>query len=408
MVDLRRLIPEGAGIWWGQGTAEPLTLVDSFIDVAEQLGTIRAFAGLTWNERLVEELPPSVSVMSYGALGHLRKLAARGRLEIIPAHYSALPRLFAAGTLPADVGLLQVSPPDSQGLVSLGVGVDYMADAIAHTKTLIAEINHRTPTTRGLRIPLSRFATAIEVDRPLPEVEVRGPDEIDRRIAANVSGLIEDGDTIQIGVGSLPEAVISALDDHRDLGVHSGIITDSVVSLIEQGVINGAQKRIDSGVAVAGSVFASERAHRLLPDLPIELRPTSYTHSPVILSQLESFVSVNSAIQVDLFGQVASETANGRQLGAIGGQVDFSRAAALTGGRSIIALRSTVNGPSGSTSTIVSRLDVPATTPRMDVDFVVTEHGIAQLSGSTEAERRRRMLKVTSPEFRTELEGQKS
>lgn len=407
-MDLGKLIPEGAGIWWGQGTAEPLTLLDTFIDVAEQLGPIRAFAGLTWNKRLVEDLPPSVSVMSYGALGHLRKLAARGRLEIIPTHYSGLPRLFASGMLPTDVGLLQVSPPDSKGLVSLGVGADYMADAIAHTRTVLAEINHRAPTTRGPRIPLSRFATVIEVDRALPEVEIREPDEIDRRIASNVCSLIDDGDTIQIGVGSLPEAVMSMLADHQDLGVHSGIITDGVVDLIERGVINGSRKQIDSGVAVGGSVFASERSHRLLPDLPIELRPTSYTHSPAILSELESFVSVNSAIQVDLFGQVGAETANGRQLGAIGGQVDFSRAAALTGGRSIIALRSTVSSGPGSMSTIVPCLDVPATTPRMDVDFVVTEHGIAELSGATEIERRRRLLKVTSPEFRTELEGQRS
>lgn len=406
MIDLRKYIRPGDGVWWGQEGAEATPLVDALLDQAEQIGRITAFTGMALNPRLIADLPDSMTMTSYGALGGLRRLAQAGRLDVVPCHYAALPRLFARGMLPRDVGIVQVSPPDDEGMVSLGIGVDYSANAIPHTRTLLAEVNEQMPTTRGgPRLPIGMFDHVVETDRPLLESGVREPDAVDRKIASNVAGHIQDGDTLQIGVGSLPDAVLTALSGHRNLGIHSGIITDAVLSLVDSGVVDGSHKAIDTGLVVAGSAFCTAAGRRLLPGLPVEFRPTSYTHSPAVLSRLPDLVSVNSAIEVDLNGQVGAEFARGTYIGAVGGQVDFSRAASLTGAHSIIALRSTVKLREGSTaSTIVPSLESPVTTGRADIDLVVTEHGTAELTGCTSLERARRLIRVAAPEHRETLE----
>jgi acyl-CoA hydrolase len=401
MIDLEPYLPPGGGVWWSQGGAEPTPLVHALLDQIDHLGPRRAFCGLTWDRRLTSELPDSLTLQSYGALGELRKLSRAGRLTVVPCHYSALPRLFAAGALPRDVGFVQVSPPDADGTCSLGIGVDYAADAIEHTAVLIAEINQQMPATFGTpRIPLSRFAAVLETDRPLSQPGAREPDDIERAIARNVAELIRDGDTLQLGVGALPAAVLDCLAGHRDLGLHSGMIEDGVLRLIEKGVLTGARKEIDRGVAVTGAALGSTELYRRLTDVPIQFRPASYTHSPSVLSQLRSLVSINSAIEVDLTGQVGAEIRHGAYIGAVGGQVDFSRAAALTGARSII----TVRARSGSHSTIVPALHGGVvTTARSDVDIVVTEYGAAQLRGCELPERARRLIAIAAPEHREEL-----
>jgi acyl-CoA hydrolase len=288
-------------------------------------------------------------------------------------------------------------------MVSLGIGVDYAADAIRHTGRLVAEVNAQMPATAGSRrLPLESFAAVIETDRPLREAVARAPEAADRRIAEHVASLVEDGDTIQVGVGTLPDAVLEAMRDHADLGVHSGMITDGIVSLMERGVITGAKKERDRGLVVTGSALCTQSGYRRLDGLPIEFRPASYTHAPAVLSQFQSLVSINSAIEIDLLGQVGSEVAGGVHIGAVGGQVDFSRAASLTGARSIIALRSQVHGM----STIVPSLrSGVVTTARVDVDAVVTEHGIAMLTGRTVAERAQQLIAVAAPEHRESLEA---
>ena len=401
VIDLRPLVTAGDGVWWGQAAAEATPLVDALLDQAGDIGPVRAFCGLSFNRRLARDLPKEITLTSYGAMGELRVLSKAGRLEVVPAHYSALPRLFAERLLPADIGLVQVSPPGPDGLCSVGIGADYSPDAARHSRTLIAEINHQMPATRGTPgIPLDRFAAVFESDRPLPEAPDRRPDEIDAAIAGHVAGLVEDGDTIQMGVGALPAAILDGLSGHQDLGFHSGMLTDGVLRLVGQGVITGRRKEIDQGLAVTGIAIGSADLYARLDEMPVEFRPASYTHSARVLAQLSRLVAINSALQVDLTGQVGAEIVRGRYLGGVGGQADFSGAAARTGARSIIALRSRA----GEKSTIVAALrDGPVTTARADVDVVVTEHGVAHLRGCALSERAGRLAAIAAPEHRDSL-----
>ncbi|HEY2042181.1 MAG TPA: acetyl-CoA hydrolase/transferase C-terminal domain-containing protein [Jatrophihabitans sp.] len=402
MIDLSPFVRPGTGIWWSQASAEPTVLVHALLDQADQLGPVRAFCGMTWDERLTTALPDSVTLMSYGALGSLRTLSRAGRLQVVVCNYSGLPRLFASGALPCDVGFVQVSPPDTDGNCSLGIGVDYVADAVAHTPVLIAEVNRRMPATAGTaKIPLSRFSAVVETDRPLLEAPERAADEIERAIARQVAALVEDGDTLQLGVGSLPTAVFEALSGHADLGIHSGMISDSVVRLVDKGVITGARKQIDTGVIVTGAALGSSELYQRIPELPVEFRPASYTHAPGVLAQLRGFVSINSAIEVDLTGQVGAEDRRGVYVGAVGGHADFTRAASTTGARSIIALRSRSGGESSIRVALAGGI---VTTARADVDYVVTEYGAAHVTGVPLAERVRRLVAIAAPEHREELE----
>lgn len=397
MLDLRQHIRLGDGVWWSQAGGEATPLVDALLEQVADIGPVRAFSGLTFNRRL-REVPEQLTLVSYGAMGELRK--ARG-LQVVPAHYSVLPRLFAERALPGDVGLVQVAPPGPDGVCSFGIGVDYAADAARHSRSLIAEINHRMPATAGTPgIPLERFAAVIETDRPVPEAPDRTPDAVDVAIAARVAELIEDGDTVQMGVGALPSAIMDGLAGHRDLGFHSGMLTDGVLRLVEKGVLTGRRKEVDEGLLVTGTAIGSAELYARLAELPVVFRPASYTHDPGVLARLRRLVAINSAIEVDLGGQVGSELAGGRYLGGIGGQADFSGAAARTGARSIIALRSTAGGA----STIVRSLSGPVSTARADVDVVVTEHGTAWLRGCPLAERGARLVSVAAPDHREDLE----
>lgn len=398
MIDLTSYVRPGDGVWWSQTSAEPTPLVDALIEQVDAIGGVRAFVGMSWNERLLDA-PDSLDVSSYGALGSLRRLSSAGRLTVVPTHYSALPGLFASGSLPSDVGLVQVSPADEDGLYSLGVGVDYIADAVPHTRTLIAEVNRRMPATRGsVRLPRSRFAAVVETDRPLLELPDAAASDVDRGIAATIAQLIEDGDTIQIGVGGLPTAVLAALQGHRALGVHSGMISDGIADLVEAGVVTGERKEIDAGLVVTGAALGSRSLYERLGGLPVEFRPASYTHASEVLGRLRRLVSINSAVEVDLSGQVNAEVRRGVYIGAIGGHRDFSRAASSTGARSIIALRATSRGR----STIVPTVGT-VTTGRTDVDVVVTEYGAAPVRGCSVQERATRLLAIAAPEFHDEL-----
>jgi acyl-CoA hydrolase len=380
---LARWISPAEGVVFGQACAEPTVLVDALLAQAPEIGRLQAFVGLTWGDRIPTGAPASLGIVSYGALGTLGRLAD---LEIVPCHFSALPALFETRALPGDVALIQVAPPDSRGRCSLGVGVDYIADAVGHARVVIAEVNDHCPATAGAWIDWDRLDVAVMTSRPLLEAPVVEPGETERAIAAHVAALVRDGDTIQIGVGVLPAAIMEELTGHRDLGIHSGMITDGVLDLLEAGVVTNRDKPADTGLTVTGAALGSRRLFDALGEREdVVFAPVSYTHAPRTLAEVGRLCAINSAVEIDLHGQVNSESVGARVLGAVGGQVDFLRGASASGGAAIVAL------PAGR---IVAELSGPVSTSRSDVDWVVTEHGARSLRRLTDGARAEALLEL--------------
>jgi acetyl-CoA hydrolase len=344
--------------------------------------------------------------MSYGAIAQNLKLARAGLLDVVPVHYSQLPQLFLSGACPVDVALIQLSLPDQSGRYSLGMANDYVLDIARRARVVVAEVNAAAPWSCGAALPDGvRIDHWIHSDRePARPVYAGGGDFADR-IAARVAALVPDGATIEIGVGLLPDRIVAALSGHRDLGVHTGTIGEGLVDLVEAGVVTNARKPIDAGRSVVALLSGGRRlaafAHH---NSELEVRPAAYTHAPATLAQLDGLVAINSALEVDLTGQVNAEMVDGRYVGGLGGLVDFCRGAAgAVNGRSIIALGSTARGE--TVSRIVPRLDrSPVTVGRSDVDTIVTEWGVAELKGRSLAERARRMVAIAHPDFREMLE----
>jgi len=401
-LDLARWIRPGDGVLFGQACAEPVGLVDRLIEQSAEIGGLRVFCGLTWRDVLAAPEADALAVVSYGALGRLSKVAAQRPVSIVPCHFSALAGLFAARALPGDVALVQVAPPDAEGRCSLGVDVSYLADALAHARVLIAEVNEQMPATRGAWLEREAIDVIVPVSRPLLEAPAPPPTHTDDRIADHVAALIDDGDTLQIGVGALPEAILRRLHGASDLGIHSGMIGDAVADLVEAGVITGARKPADPGLIVTGAAIGSRHLFDFLKRSDhVLMRAVSYTHSPATLAQVGRLVAINGGVEVDLTGQVNAEVAGGRHVGAVGGQVDFLRGAAASGGLGIVALPSVV-AKTGATR-IVPALAGPVTTARGDVDLVVTEHGVARLRGLDLQERAAALIAVAAPEHRDDL-----
>jgi acyl-CoA hydrolase len=379
-LDLAPWISSGDGVVWGQACAEPVVLVDALLGQAAELAPLAAFVGLSWRDL---PFPDGVRVVSYGGLGRLGRLP---RLEVVPCHFSALPALFAAGRLPCDVALVQVAPPDRHGRCSLGVGVDYLADAVRHARTVIAEVNDHCPATAGEWIAWERLDAVLRTSRPLLEAPAGAPGPVETRIAEHVAAIVRDGDTVQLGVGALPEAILGRLAGHRDLGVHSGMISDGILDLIEAGVVTNARKPVSAGVTVTGAALGSARLFAALSGREdIVFRPVSFTHAASTLAGVGPLAAINSAVEIDLDGQVNAEEAAGRRIGAVGGQVDFLRAAAANGGRPILALPA---------KRIVKHLSGPVSTARSDVHWVVTEHGARSLAGLSAEPRKRALLEL--------------
>jgi 4-hydroxybutyrate CoA-transferase len=307
-----------------------------------------------------------------------------------------------------NVALLQVSPPGEDGLCCLGISVDHSLEAIGGAGLIIAEVNERVP-----RVPGAAFLPVVAIDCFVPSsrrpIELPAPPIgiVEAAIGRHVAALVPDGATVQVGVGAIGEAVIRALAGKRDLGIHSGLIPDGVVDLVEAGVVNGRYKRIDRGKIVTAGLVGTARLYDWARENPmVELRPTSYTHHPAILRQLDNFVAMNAALEVDLLGRVNAETVAGVQLGGVGGQVDFLRGAAQArGGRSFIILSATT--PNGKVSRIVPRLRWSAgavlTTPPEDVHYIITEYGAAELRGKTARERAEALIEIAHPDFREGL-----
>jgi 4-hydroxybutyrate CoA-transferase len=335
-----------------------------------------------------------------------REAIADGRADYTPCFFSEVPRLFREGILPVDVALVQLSPPDEQGFMSYGVSVDYTMAAAESARITIAEVNARMPRTPGSAIHVSDVDHIVETDRPVAEIPLPEISEVEERIGSHVAELVPDGACLQLGIGAIPDAVLKFLGEKRGLGVHSEMFSDGVVDLYERGAITNEHKEVHPGKFVACFLMGTRRLYDFVDENSlVEMRPVDYTNSIVVAGRLSRLVSINSAIQVDLHGQVAADTIGPRQFSGVGGQVDFVRAASLSrGGRSIIALPSTARG--GAVSRIVARLDpgTCVTTSRSDVHRVVTEFGSADLRGRSVRQRARALIEIANPDFRVEIE----
>lgn len=402
-LDLASYIRPGDLVVWGQGCAEPLTLTEALAAQRSRLGGVRCFTGVSSSAAVRPENCDYLTFISYSGAAANRALAAAGALSILPSHYSDLPRLLSSGPLAADVLFLSLPPPAPDGSFGLGAGADYAATLIGRVRTVIAEVNDQMPDVAGdRRLRRGEIDVLVPVSRPpagYPQPPGRGTEDA---IAGHVAALVPDGATIQLGIGAIPSAVASRLRGHRDLGIHSGVITDAVAELIEAGVVTGARKSTDAGLTVTGFLLGTRRLLDLAAaDRSVQLRDTRYTHDPAVLAAQHRLVAINSALEVDLTGQVNAETAAGRYVGAVGGATDFLRGAARSdGGVPVIALPATA----GAASRIVARLSGPASQSRADAGVIVTEYGSADLRGRTLAQRRERMLAIAHPDYRQALE----
>jgi 4-hydroxybutyrate CoA-transferase len=339
-----------------------------------------------------------------------------GRAKYTPCFFHEIPRLFTTGVLPVDVTMCQLSPPDDQGYCSFGISVDYTKPAAESSKIVIAQINELMPRTLGDSfIHVSKLDYIVEQNEPL--LELGRTTEIEKeqyvtKITAEMdigrycAELIEDGVCLQLGIGAIPDAVLPFLEEKKDLGIHTEMFADGVVELVRKGVINGARKNLHTGKMVANFLMGTRKLYDFVHNNPmVEMRPVDYTNDPYIIGQNDNVVSINSCLQLDLLGQVASDTIGPLQFSGVGGQVDFVRGAARSkGGKSILAFPSTAGG--GRYSRIVPILDSGAvvTTSRYDVHYVVTEYGIANLRGKSVKERAKQLIAIAHPDFRKQLD----
>jgi acyl-CoA hydrolase len=403
-LDLSRYVKRGDRIVFGQACGEPATLVEALIVQGAAIGDLSAFIATSFSGLFTPETAGAFRLSSMGAIGALRSMTRAGRLDVIPVHVSQVGPLITAGVISCDVAMIQVSPADKDGNHSCGLISDYVRAAVEKARVVIAEVNDQVPSTNGETIPASAIDVAVHVSRRPVEVPPAKIGDTDEAIARHCAGYIGDGSVIQTGVGAVPDAILRLLSDRKDLGVHSGMLGDGLVDLFEAGVITNARKEIDRGVSINGALIGTKRLYDFADRNPaIRMMPSSYTHDAAVLGQLSRLVTINSALEVDLTGQVNAEQSGAAYMGGTGGQVDFVRAGARSpGGAALMVLASTAKA--GAISKIVPVLAGPVTTARTEVDVIVTEFGAAELKGQTLAERTRRLTAIAHPDFQEELD----
>ena len=404
-LDLSKFIRPGDWIIPGQATGEPTTLTETLSAQRHKFGPVSVFLGFCPADTFKPEHADRITFHSFGPMGHSRILADAGILEVHPVHYGLIARYIEDGQIPCDVALVLLSPPGPDGQHGFGLINDYIRTAMSKARVVIAEVNDQVPWVYADGVPeMNQIDLVVETSRIPTTIPAARSGPVDEAIAANVARYIEDGSILQIGMGSVPDAVARLLHDRQDLGFHSGMASDFLVDLVEAGVMTNARKNFDQGISVAANILSHEKLYPFVAENPaFKLRPSWHTHSGDALRH-DQLVSVNSALEIDLSGQVGAEETGGRLVSAIGGQPDLVRAGHRSpGGHSVIALPSTAG--KGTVSRIVNHLSGPVTTPRSDVDVVVTEHGWADLRGRSLAERRRALIRVADPAYRDVLDA---
>jgi acyl-CoA hydrolase len=402
-------VNSGDRVWIQSGCGTPSMLVDALVARASHLRDVEIIHMMTLGSARYTRPEYEGHFRHRGLfLGpNVRDAVAAGRADYTPIFLSEIEGLFESGQLPLDVVLMQVSPPDAHGFVTLGTTVDCTPTTVRLAHTVIAEVNGQMPRTHGeTAIHVSRLTAIVESDRPLLELRAEPFTEMHLRVARNVASLIPDCATLQTGIGGISEAVLHCLDGKRNLGIHTEMCPDGVVDLMESGVMNGEGKSLHRGKAVLAFVLGTKRLFDFVHENPcFEFRPIKYTNDPFVVAQNERMVAINGALQVDLTGQVCADSLGTRPYSGFGGQIDFIRGAARSkGGIPIIALPSTAMH--GDVSRIVPVLEPGAgvVTSRGDVHYVVTEHGIAYLHGKTLRERALALIAIADPRFQQELE----
>lgn len=402
-------VHSGDRVWIQSGCGTPSVLVDALVARAPELLDVEIVHMKTLGNADYTR-PEFAGHFRHRGLflgENVREAVAAGRADYTPIFLSEIEGLFESGNLPLDAVLMQVSPPDAHGFMSLGTTVDCTLTAARFARVVIAEVNPRMPRTHGdTFIHVSHVTALVETDHPLLEMHPEHFTEMHLRVARNVASLIPDGATLQTGIGGIPDAVLTCLEDKRDLGIHTEMCSDGVIDLIESGVINGERKSLHRGKAVAAFVLGTRRLFDFIHEnSSFEFRTIAYTNDPFVVAQNDRMVAINSAIQVDLTGQVCADSMGTRPYSGFGGQLDFIRGAARSkGGVPIIALPSTA--VRGAVSRIVTVLEPGAgvVTSRADVHYVVTEHGIAYLHGKSLRERAEALIAISDPRFQQELE----
>jgi acyl-CoA hydrolase len=401
-IDFATIVRPGDRVLVGQGGAEALTLTRQLIAQKDRIGSFEIFLGPLYSKTFAPEKCAGIKFAAYGAFGRAAALSRSNGLEIVRQPYSALGEAFASGALKADVVLIQLSAPLPGRSASFGLANDYLVAAARHARMVVAEINPQVPWTHGAEVPADfPLDLCVQAAHPPLDIAASPLSDAEKRIGEHTAGLVVDGAVLQFGVGAVPDAILAGLMQHRDLGIHSGILTERALDLIECGAVTNARKTFDRGISVANLLFTTPRLRSHAHDNPaIRLAPPSYTHGLPVLRQIQKFTALNSAIEVDLTGAINSETVGGNYIGAIGGSPDFVAGAnAAEQGRGIIALPSTTR--SGQ-SRIVARVET-VSVPAQAADAVVTEWGVAELRGCDLEERARRMIAIAAPQCRDEL-----
>lgn len=398
--DLRRWIRPGDTVAWGQGPAEPQILTRALAAQCNDLGPLRCFMGIGAHDTFSPEMSGPLEFLSYCGSGTNKRLGKT--LDIMPCSYSEITRLIRSKQLKIDVLLLKVSPRDELGRYSWGLACEYLAAARETARCVLAQVDPHSPWTYGERaMARDDFEFLVEGGEPWPERKNSPPNDADAGIAHRIAGLVEDGATLQTGIGAIPDAALAALRGHRDLGLHTGAAGDGIVQLHESGALTNARKSMASGISVAGVLLGGAALAKFAHRNPqLHVRRTEYTHDPQVLAAQHKLVAINSAVEVDITGQVNAEVAGGRYVGAVGGGAEFLRGAhASRGGVPIIALPATA----GEQSRIVARLSGPVSIARSDAGVIVTEYGVADLRGLSVSQRIEKMIGISAPAHRRQL-----